>query len=221
MDSPKPAMKPKGRKKPAVKDARVTQQQPDQPVDSDETKEVPIPFWKKTKVPAAVRIREAAVKQKGPKPDMLHQKLKEFWKERRRYDFSLPVTLTVPETGKTLSIQGLLDCGSQSTCIDKEYAVAQDLPMKELDVHILPRNADGTLNLKGEITHYVDLMLKIGSHQEVQRFLVTGLGKARLFLGYDWLLKHNPSVDWRRHKITFTGCPEECNTKGNESATGF
>ncbi len=31
-----------------------------------------------------------------------------------------------------------------------------------------------------------------------------------MFLGHDWLVKHNPKVNWKNGTIRFTRCPESC-----------
>ena len=31
-----------------------------------------------------------------------------------------------------------------------------------------------------------------------------------MFLGYDWLVKHNPEVNWNKETIKFTRCPRTC-----------
>ena len=33
-----------------------------------------------------------------------------------------------------------------------------------------------------------------------------------MFLGYDWLVKHNPEVNWNKEIIKFTRCPRTCKT---------
>ncbi|KAJ6527027.1 hypothetical protein B0H19DRAFT_969970 [Mycena capillaripes] len=99
------------------------------------------------------------------------------------------------DTGKTRAVKALLDNGCTTTCIDRDYAKAEGFEQHELDVHIIARNADGTENARGKITHYVELIMTVGPHKERQRFLVTGLGKPRVFIGYDWLFKHNPEID--------------------------
>jgi hypothetical protein len=65
------------------------------------------------------------------------------------------------------------------------------------------------------------MIMSLGSHCEQERFLITGLGKARLFIGYDWLFKYNTEINWRDQKITFSRCLEECNMSGMEFQTGF
>jgi hypothetical protein len=36
-----------------------------------------------------------------------------------------------------------------------------------------------------------------------ERFYVTGLGKQRIILGFPWLHKYNPIIDWKKGEITF------------------
>ena len=38
----------------------------------------------------------------------------------------------------------------------------------------------------------------------------TDLDKMDMFLGYDWLVKHNPEVNWRNGTMRFTRYPEHC-----------
>ena len=39
---------------------------------------------------------------------------------------------------------------------------------------------------------------------------MTKIGKNEIFLGHDWLEKHNPRIHWRQGTIEFNSCPEEC-----------
>jgi len=45
------------------------------------------------------------------------------------------------------------------------------------------------------------------------------LGKAHVFISYDWLEKHNPEIEWQKAKIKFTRCPESCGMKNHEFQT--
>ena len=47
-------------------------------------------------------------------------------------------------------------------------------------------------------------------------FAVTNTGKTDLIIGYDWLRKHNPTVDWRTGKLTFNRCPAECRSSWDD-----
>jgi len=42
---------------------------------------------------------------------------------------------------------------------------------------------------------------------------VTYLNRIDTFLGHDWLVKHNPEVNWKNEMIKFTRCPESCTMK--------
>ena len=39
------------------------------------------------------------------------------------------------------------------------------------------------------------------------------LDEMDMFLGYDWLVKHNPEVNWKNSTIRFTRCLEQCTMK--------
>ena len=40
---------------------------------------------------------------------------------------------------------------------------------------------------------------------------VCDLGKSNIIIGFTWLKKHNPEIDWKTGHIQFTRCPQECN----------
>ena len=39
------------------------------------------------------------------------------------------------------------------------------------------------------------------------------LNSTDMFLGYDWLVKYNPEVDWNKRTMQFIRCPRICRTK--------
>ena len=45
-------------------------------------------------------------------------------------------------------------------------------------------NVDGTTNRGGELTHYIDLEVKMGDKKQKMHFLITDLGDDDLILGY-------------------------------------
>ena len=71
-------------------------------------------------------------------------------------------------------------------------------------------NADGTPNSAGAITEMVRLHVKIRGHIEIVEFAVTDLGRTSVFIGHEWLKKHNPSIDWAKSEVKFNRCPIEC-----------
>ncbi|CAK5281960.1 unnamed protein product [Mycena citricolor] len=126
------------------------------------------------------------------------------------------VQITGLDSGKTRGVKALLDSGCSTCCIDTDYARAEKLDIQELPQPIVARNADNTENISGRITHYVDLRMRIGPHVETRTFLLTCLGKARIFIGLDWLTEHNPEVDWQEQTMRFSRCPERCHMRGHE-----
>jgi hypothetical protein len=61
------------------------------------------------------------------------------------------------------------------------------------------------------------LHLQIQDRVEVFSFAVTNTSKTDLIIGYDWLCKHNPSIDWHTGDITFNHCPLTCHTTLGET----
>ena len=42
-------------------------------------------------------------------------------------------------------------------------------------------------------------------------FEVCDLGKSNLIIGYTWLGKLNPEINWETGKVEMMRCPQECN----------
>ena len=65
--------------------------------------------------------------------------------------------------------------------------------MKPINFSFKVFNTDGTKN--GEITRVASLEVKINEHKEQLEAVVTDLNGMDMFLGHDWLVKHNPEVN--------------------------
>jgi len=63
------------------------------------------------------------------------------------------------------------------------------------------------------MTRVVSLEIEINSHKEQLDAAVIDLDKTDMFLGHDWLVKHNPEVNWKNGTIRFTRCLEQCTMK--------
>ena len=66
------------------------------------------------------------------------------------------------------------------------------------------------MNEGGPIHHVVNLRLQIDDHDEVFPFAVTKTGKSDIIIGFEWLRKHNPMIDWQSGSISFDRCPPTC-----------
>src|SRR3984957_19913329 len=110
--------------------------------------------------------------------------------------------------------RALIDSGCTVSCINEETVRKLNLEKKPLEHAVPVRNADGTLNAAGSITHVVTARLEFDlngeTHAETIQLAVTKLGREDIFLGYDWLKKHNPAIDWVKGDLTFPHCTTEC-----------
>ena len=68
-------------------------------------------------------------------------------------------------------------------------------------------NIDKTKN--EEVIRFVSLKLKINKHMEKIDTVVTDLNGIDIFLEYNWLVKHNPEVNWDKRTIQFIRCLRE------------
>ncbi len=118
-----------------------------------------------------------------------------------------------PVTGtETLSTRGLLDSGCTSSAINRSFVEKHQLETRKISVPIPVYNADGTRNAGGDITEYVETRMTIKGHAERIDLAITNLGKKDIYLGHDWLKRHNPSVNWKTQSILFGRCACAGNT---------
>ena len=62
------------------------------------------------------------------------------------------------------------------------------------------------------IRKVVEVILRCNDHSERMLFAVTKLGGHTTLLGYTWLHKHNPQIDWQNKTITMSRCLQQCLT---------
>ena len=63
-----------------------------------------------------------------------------------------------------------------------------------MDILFKVFNADGTKN--GKVMRFALLEIKVNGHTEKTNAVVIDLNGTDMFLGYNWLVKHNPEVNW-------------------------
>src|SRR5271170_7615690 len=129
---------------------------------------------------------------------------------------NIPMTISLDERGVT-ETDSLLDSGAGGVFIDQNYARKLHLDIKMLDIPMKARNVDGTENKRGTIKSYVDLRFRIGSKYFAERFFLTGLGKQTVILGFPWLKKHNPLVNWQTGHIDWRN--DEKDTRAGPKTT--
>ena len=78
-------------------------------------------------------------------------------------------------------------------------------------------NVDGTPNDAGLITNIVDAEMTYQDHMERVYLAVTQLGKQEVILGYTWLAKHNPEIDFSTSGVKMTCCRQTRGCMGCEA----
>jgi len=63
------------------------------------------------------------------------------------------------------------------------------------------------------VTRVASLEIKINGHKKQLETAVTDLNGTDIFLDHNWLVKHNPEVNWKNSTIRFTRCPRSCTMK--------
>ena len=112
------------------------------------------------------------------------------------------------KNGKNLKVKALVDSRCTHTRINKQLVKDKRIQTKKINFSFEVFNAEGTKN--GEVTKVAPLEVKINGCKETLEVAVTDLDRTDMFLGYDWLVKHNPEVNWKNRTIKFTRCPGNC-----------
>jgi len=115
------------------------------------------------------------------------------------------------KNGKKLKLKTLVDSECTYTEINKQLVKDRRIQTKHINFLFKVFNADRTKN--GEVTKMAPLEIEINEHKEKLEVAVTNLDGTDMFLGYDWLVKHNLEVNWKNSTIRFTRCPGSCTMK--------
>jgi len=97
------------------------------------------------------------------------------------------------KNGKKLKVKALVDSKCTHTGIDKQLVKDKRIQMKPINFLFEVFNANGTKN--GEMTKVVLLEVEINGHKEILEVVVMDLNGTDMFLGHDWLVKHNLEVN--------------------------
>jgi len=112
------------------------------------------------------------------------------------------------KNSKKLKVKALVDSGCTYTGIDEQLVKDKRIQTKKINFSFEVFNVDGTKN--GEVTKVASLEIEINGHKETLEVAVTDLDGTDMFLEHDWLIKHNPEVNWKNGTIKFTKCPGNC-----------
>ena len=109
---------------------------------------------------------------------------------------------------KKLKVKALVDSGCTHIGINEQLVKDKRIQMKLINFLFEVFNADGMKN--GEVTKIASLEIEINGHKETLEAAVMDSNRMDMFLGHDWLIKHNPEVNGT---IKFTRCPGSCMMK--------
>ena len=115
------------------------------------------------------------------------------------------------KNGKELKVKVLVDSRCTHTGIDEQLVKDKRIQTKPINFSFEVFNADGIKN--GEVTKVAPLKIEINGHKETLEAVVMDLDGTDMFLGHDWLVKHNPEVNWKNGTIKFKRCPGNCTMK--------
>jgi len=108
------------------------------------------------------------------------------------HSLKLDATDTMEET----STEAMVDTGATGDFIDQDFVARAKLLTRKLSQPIPVYNVDGTLNEARSIREVVDMIMTYDRHSERILLAVTHLGKQSMILGFTWLDKHNPEIDF-------------------------
>ena len=122
----------------------------------------------------------------------------------------LPIHLKTTDTMEEASTEAMVDTGATGDFIDQDFVARAKLPTHKLSQPIPVYNVDGTANEAGSIHEVVDMIMTYNQHSERILLAVTRLGKQSMILGFTWLDKHNPEIDFRARTVKMTRCLPRC-----------
>jgi len=116
---------------------------------------------------------------------------------------SIPIQISRKTEKETVETLVLIDSGARGEVIDQNYARNSGLNIQQLEKPLKVFNIDGTSNKQGTIKYFIQLDITVNGRQEKIKLLMTGLGKQRIILGFPWLNKHNPEINWQTRELNW------------------
>ena len=126
---------------------------------------------------------------------------------KNKKQFRLPVSLWVKD--KNVQVVALVDSDADTMFINRKVVKDNNLEYKKLANSRKAYNIDGTENKGGAIDAYVKGEAQIGSYKSMSRLFVTDLGNKEMIIGYDFLERFNPQINWRNRTWKFPKLSEQ------------
>ena len=116
----------------------------------------------------------------------------------------LPITLE-----KNKSVEALINSGAQSCYMSNQLVREIKAPIRRLFRPKVVWNVDGTRNKSKAMAHYMIIPIQIGNLKYRQLFYIVAIGKQQMILGFKWLKKIKPDIQWDPGRLTVKHTPED------------
>ena len=110
---------------------------------------------------------------------------------------SMKVPTSIHTSYNKAKTKGLVDSGATDNFIHPQFVRRMGLGTRRLPTPKKLYNVDDTTNREGMITHYIDLDVYTNKIHKEMRFLIAGIGREDVLLGYPWLATFHPEFSWR------------------------
>jgi len=115
-----------------------------------------------------------------------------------------------------VAVKALLDSRVTGLFMDMTFAREKGFKMEKIKNPLLVKNVNGTVNVRGAITHQVKCNMFFKGHVERVRIDVCNLGKTEVILEMPWLATHNSEIDWEKGEVKMTRCSPICEKRKQE-----
>lgn len=130
------------------------------------------------------------------------------------YNPSIELQTTIRGKSKSAAALAVIDSGATGNLISEKLVEQHKIRKIPIPEKIDLINANET---RSTITSRVNVTMTIGSnpqHKEEISLYVGDIGTHEILLGTDWLIKHNPTINWEEYSVKMNRCPEECRQPG-------
>jgi hypothetical protein len=118
--------------------------------------------------------------------------------------------------GTKIKTMAMIDSGCTHMCIGEKMVKKENIPTQKLVKSITARNANGSVTGNKQIMDFVEVEMEVNGHKEDLEAVVMPLDSPGLLLGHNWLMYHNPEIDWSNQIMKFKNCLETCKFPHND-----
>ena len=134
-------------------------------------------------------------------------KLKRIVKKQNPEAFHVRVQLYEKRSSRPIPAIAQIDSGCTRSMINRSFAKASGLTVLPLRNPLQVEGCNHTV--LDQVDGKVQLRMHVGRHAETITLWIMNLtDETDLLLGYDWLKRHNPHIDWKEGTCDHEKCPE-------------